>query len=119
MYIKRIVNFDVDSNEADLVVSNKMYEITCYCHPFRNDKIDNDFSLIGFMCTDIEITNDEFEIIKNKEYYAYSLNAKVVSAIDKLVTIDDILIKLDSPIPGDIYDGDFVKFSVKRIDVVY
>lgn len=119
MYIKRLESFDINSNEADLVVSDKMYEITCYCHPFNEDKIDSEFSLIGFMCNDIVITNNKFRIVKNKNYYAYSLNSKVVSAKDKLVAIGDILIKLDTPLPKDIHNGDFISFSVKRIDVVF
>ena len=50
-------------------------------------------------------------------YYAYKLCCKVINRAEQLVALGEIKIYLDSSLPGDIKNDDFVEFEVMRLDV--
>ena len=61
MFIKRIYSFDEDSGEADLIVSDGIYDVLCFCSLFQNElKIMSKIKEVEtFMCDDIMRVVDE------------------------------------------------------------
>lgn len=119
MFIKRIDSFDNYSGEADLIVSDGTYELLCYCGLFQNESemMPNLKIIESFLCENIiRVENKEYLIIKQKEYYSYHLQGKVLDADNHIVCIRNIIIKLDAPIPRDIRNQEFIGFDVVRLD---
>lgn len=102
--------------EADILVKNDNHELLCYC----TSNVDGlkDITLHTFLSKNIvksEVNNGK--IVKLENYYAYKLNCKVINCDKQLVALGEIKIYLDSPLPGDIKNDDFVEFEVMRLDV--
>lgn len=117
MNIKKIISFDPDSKEADILFTDGTNELMVYCHPITNIQNITNEILYGFMCSNIELTNSNEKIIKLGNYYQYEITAKITSLLDRIVKIGDINIKIDIPLPKDLKIGNIVKFTVDRIDL--
>ena len=119
MFIKRIDSFDNDSGEADLIVTDGIHELLCYCCPFENEsEIMPNIKLIeSFLCENIMRVDDkEYLIVKHKSFYSYHLQGQVLDINKHIVCIGKIIINLDRPLPKDIKNGDFIEFDVLRLD---
>ncbi|MDE6241084.1 MAG: hypothetical protein K2M08_01540 [Anaeroplasmataceae bacterium] len=102
--------------EADIIVKNDNYELLCYCISNVDDL--KDITLITFLSKNIVKSEvDSGKVTKLDNYYAYKLFCKVINCEEHLVTLGEIKIYLDSALPGDIRNGDFVEFEVMRLDV--
>ncbi len=118
MYISKILEFSKDDREADVYVSDGTFTIMCYAYPvdiiYLGQEITTLFSL---GCKNV-VREDErtFRIKKLPQYYAYSITAQVLSHQECSVQVGKISIRLDTTMPADISDGDFVSFSVVRFD---
>lgn len=119
MHISKIIHFNREDREADLCISDGDYSVICYAYPIESISVNQDVNgLYGFLCTEIARSYEyDYFIEKLPQYYAYWLNAKVVSKNDCTVQIGKITICLDSEIPKDIHDGDYVSFRVQRLDL--
>lgn len=119
MHINKIIHFNREDREAELCISDGDYSVICYAYPVESISVNQDVNeLYGFLCTDISRSYEcDYLIKKLPQYYAYCLNAKVVSRNDCTVQIGKITICLDSEIPKDIFDGDYVSFHVQRLDL--
>lgn len=119
MFIKSIYSFDEDSGEADLIVSDRSYDIICFCSIFQNElqimpKIKE---IETFMCDGIKRIDDENYLIDKKiDYYSYRLQGKVLDVDKRIVSVGNIILKLDKPIPKDIKNYEFIQFDVLRLD---
>ncbi len=118
MFIKKIYNFDEDSGEADLIISDGTYDIICFCSLFQNElqimpKIKE---IETFMCDRIIRIDDENYLIDKKAYYSYHLQGKVLDIDKRIVSVGDIIIKLDKQIPKDIKNYEYIEFNVIRLD---
>ena len=119
MFIKSIYSFDEDSGEADLIVSDGSYDVICFCSIFHNElqimpKIKE---IETFMCDGIMRINDENYLIDKKiDYYSYHLQGKVLDVDKCIVSVGNIILKLDKPIPKDIKNYEFIEFDVLRLD---
>jgi hypothetical protein len=49
--------------------------------------------------------------------YAYKVFGRVVDAKKRLVTVGEIRLTVDLPLPGDVQQGETVQFVCDRIDV--
>lgn len=119
MFIKCIYDFDDFSGEADLIVSDGTYQLICYCSDFQKGfkTIPEVKEIDSFMCENImRVYTDKYLIIKEKEYYSYHLQGKVLDVEKKLIRVGNIIINLDAQIPYDINIQDFVEFDVARLD---
>ena len=116
MYIKNIKEYDIEANEAEIIVSDGYYEILCYAQPF--EKKDGQFTLLGFMAKDIRKSlNNNYLIEKDlTNYFAYKLQGKLINVKNGLVAIGEIIIRIEERIPNDIRENDFIEFTVLRID---
>ena len=117
MFIKKIIDYDIEAQEADLLISDNRFELICYAHPFER-KENKSFKLIAF-CDNafIRAMNESFLVEKNlNEFYGYKLQGKLINLKEKLVAIGDIIIELSNDLPGDIEEDEFMEFTVTRID---
>ena len=118
MYISEIIGFSKDDREADVNVSDGTFTIMGYAHPIDSVCLGQEITaVLSYGCKDV-VREDEhtLRIKKLPEYYAYSVTAQVLSHQEGSVRIGKICIQLDTTMPADISDGDFVSFSVVRFD---
>lgn len=119
MYIKKILDYDDFSDEADILVTDGVYEIMCYCHPITNPQVNQSIKSISTLAADNIMTEPYEEPAAKKtdeSYYSYSLIGKVINREKRLISIGNLIIKLDGYLPGDIQVGDIVKLSAVRMD---
>lgn len=119
MYIKEIIQINKKDCEADICVSDGQYSVICYAYPIdrvtMNKKVD---IIYGFGCSDVVKSSSNIYCVKKlAKHYAYELTTKVVSKNSSIVQIGDLQIYLDTFIPNDISTGDYISFSVLRLDI--
>ena len=116
MFIDRIIDYDEFSGEASLIVSDGTNELLCYCCLF--DKKNGIIEITTFLCDNI--IRIDFPTCNYKKqtssYYSYVLQGKVIDIEQRIVSVGNILIRLDSEIPKDIHAGEYVSFNVMRLD---
>lgn len=121
MFIKEIKNYDVEAQEADIVVSDGKNSILCYAHPFKI-KENIIFSLYAFGAKEIMKVNKNSYLIEklDESYYAYHFRGKIIDIKNKLtiILINDIQLEMDDYIPNDLTINDFIEFSILRIDLL-
>ena len=116
MEIKRILSFDDYSKESDLLVSDGENEIMCFAQDYEDGK---DFYLIAFFASNIyKMESKQYKIKKESDYYAYSFSGKIEDKLNDrlIVRVFGLLIYIYDDFPGDLLVGDFILFTVKRID---
>lgn len=119
MYIKKILDYDDFSDEADIIVTDGIHEIMCYCHPIVNPQINQKVESICAFLADNIMTEfyEELGAKKTDEsYYSYCLVGKVINMEKRLISIGELVIKVDGYFPGDINVGDVVKLTAVRMD---
>ena len=119
MYIKDIVYYNKADNEAELYISDGIYNLICYAYPVKKVSVNQQVKCIyGFLCAEIvKVYNRDYCIIKLPKHFAYALTAEVVSTKRCLVQIGELKIQLDTKIPDDILEGDYISFCVQRLDL--
>ncbi len=111
-----IIVLHKEEYEADILVKDDDYELLCYCTSNMSDL--RDISLKTFLSKNIvksKVNNEK--ITKLENYYAYKLCCKVINCEKQVVALGKIKIYLDSSLPGDIKNDDFVEFEAMRLDV--
>ena len=119
MFIKKVENFD--GIEADVIISDGHYEMKCYyyCLPLSKEVVvgQNVKEIYALLVRDIvRVNNDNILVIKESDYYSYTLQGQVTSIEKPTIGIGEITIILDSSFPKDITIGEYVKLEVKRLD---
>ena len=120
MYIKELLNYDEEAHEADIVISDGQFDLLCYAHPFISGEYKElKAPLSAFMSENIMRTSEnEYRIERLQDnYYAHRFHGKIIDLQKRLVTIGNIVIKLENTIPKDINEGEFIEFSAMRIDL--
>ena len=121
MFIKRIIEFAKQDLEADILVSDGQFSLLCYAFPVKEVSIGQHISaLLSYGCS--EVVKSDIQVLSIKKlqsYYAYSLTALVHSRKKNIVRLGDLYMELDRALPKDIFEGDFVSFSVIRFDVSF
>lgn len=118
MFVKKIVSYDVFSQEADILVSDNTYDILCYCYPTEDNILGAKVKeIVTLFASDI-VRNEanEYCIKKDDQPYSYLICGKVVDLMKPRISIGQILIILDQPLPKDIKKGEFVELRVDRFD---
>lgn len=118
MYITDILYFNKEDSEAEVSISDGCYKVNCYAYPCDMVSVNQRINTIyGFECANIiRVNKTEYTIEKLSQHYAYQLVAQVVDNTSGIVRIGNLFINLDSSIPKDIMDGEYVAFSVVRLD---
>ena len=62
MDIKKIIDYEIDAHEADLIVSDGKHDLLCYAQPFENPECS--FRLIAFRADNIVIADNKCYFIR-------------------------------------------------------
>lgn len=118
MFVKQVKDFDINSYEADVIVSDGYYEIMCYCHPLENINLGAIVTNISTLFANdiMRIDSEEYLVRKQIGYYSYYLQGKVLETQKPLIGIGKIAIALDKPLSKDIKQGEFIEFKVERLN---
>lgn len=81
-----------------------------------------DVFLDKLYCLDVEnlYKSVEFEplIKKKNDFYEYFVRGKLEMGENKIVFVGELQIDIsETSIPGDIFDGDMIEFTVSRLDI--
>lgn len=107
-----------DANEAFLNVTDKFgnkFEI--FSHPCiyqSGDKITT--RLFAFDSDCILLSYDDDVSIVMLPSGKIKIVALIISSKDALVAVDDVVIAVDTPLPGDIRENMFIEFYCSRLD---
>lgn len=119
MFVKQVKKFD--GYEADLIVSDGEYELLCYSYhypPFKEIPEGRAVKdIISLRVGNIKrVDGQDYIIRKESGDYPYFLQGKVLDADKRVIAIGKITIKLDKPLDKSIKQGDFLEFTVQRLD---
>ena len=118
MYIRDVQYFK--DREAEVNVSDGRYTVLCYGYPCDMVAVNQRVEEIdAFECENVMRSDEtEYAIKKLPEYFAYQLVAKVVDNQKGIVRIGGLIINLfENAIPKDIMNGEYIEFSVRRLDL--
>ena len=121
MFVKEIRDYDKFSNEADIIISDGRHNLLCYCFPTEMPKIGEKIKAVTslFAKNIMRVKNNEFIIEKMTDYYAYHLHGEVIDCKTPKICIGDIIIYLDTSLPKDIKEGEYIELSVDRLDCTF
>ena len=119
MYIQDILHFDKGGKEAEVIVSDGVYEVLCYAFPIDAVRIGMAISgLSGYSCSNVvRAVKRRYAVSKLSPYFAYSMTGKVFSIQERIIHVGDLKVSLDAYIPNDISNGEYVSFDVQRLDL--
>ncbi len=118
MIIKKI-NY-IGKDEAIVTISDGKFEIVTFAQPFNGSINDNlNEPLLCLSCENIVKVNEiKYRvIILNNEFEQY-FQGKVIDKDNSIVNIGNIKIELDSNLPQDINNDDFITFKCGRVDII-
>ncbi len=120
MQMSSIKHWSNQDKEADILVTDGEYQLLCYAQPFSWKECQTEVAaLYAFGCENIVKSEScAVNIVKQTNYYAYELSAKVLSKVERTVKLGQLVLHLDAAIPGDIQNGDYVTFRLQRIDAI-
>lgn len=117
MFIKQIIDRDEISGEMDIIISDGKFELLCYCAQSNNSFPSEVKELETFLSDKIMLANNNnYCANKTDGYYSYHLQGKVLECKQPMISIGEIHILLDTPLPKDIKKNDFIECFVQRID---
>ena len=118
MFINKVLYYNEEDSDAEVSVSDGLYTINCYAYPVNNVFVNQQInSIYGFKCVNItKADKRNYAITKLDQHYAYQITAQVVDNVSGIVRIGEIFVHIDNYIPKDIINGDYISFSVLRLD---
>lgn len=119
-YIKSIQWLSEEALEAEVIVSDGVFELTCFSHPFNMNEGDLLLEpLTAISPSAIKRQDEEISYAqKTDSSFAYMIKGKILNKQKGEVMLGDILINVDTLLmPADLIDGDYVGFFADRIDV--
>lgn len=105
-----------DERDFDLLITDGINDIICNAVDYNSNKT---FCLLAFITSEIFISDsNEYRIIKESSYYAYSFIGSVenISNNRLIIRVFGLLIEIDDDFPSDLSIGDYIHFRVQRID---
>lgn len=120
MFIKDICWLDRPSSEAILCVSDSKYLLTCFSCPCEysvGDRIDTPLE-----CFDVrnieQVDENSCEVINKEGTFPHIITARMHSVTEGLARVGSLMLHIKPDlIPKDIQTGQFIRFSVSRIDL--
>lgn len=107
---------DLDEHETEILLKDEDNELLClsFVDIGKIDKLD----IHGFMSKKIfRNDNKDEKAVKLPGYFSYKLFCKVINYEKSIVSLGEFKITLDSPLPSDIKNGDYIEFEVMRLDI--
>lgn len=116
--VEKINWIDKDSGEADVLLSDGVFTINCFCSDC-NLLEGNKFlgNLYGFNIENIfKIDKETYKI--QRKYDSYFIKGKLIDAENGILQIGELKIDLtDGHIPKDIVENDYLEVCISRIDI--
>ncbi|RFZ85372.1 hypothetical protein DYU05_07175 [Mucilaginibacter terrenus] len=118
VFIKRIEFMDDYASEACVTISDGLFELIVFKHPFKFEKIEVDIHELTALHSDkiYRANTYVYSIKKLDGFFEYELTGLVIDRQKDLVRVGEFVIELDGIIPGDILEGEFVSCRCGRID---
>lgn len=118
MKVKQINWTDKSALEATVVVTDGIFDIEAFCSPCTLSIGMKMLSPLQSLSESniVKIEPSVPKVLKNNEW-SYEIVAQVKNVGKRLVTVGGIEISL-GPIPGDLKNGDTIRFCSSRIDVL-
>ena len=120
MYISELLHYCKEDHEADVCVSDGHYSVVCYVYSLEDIFVGQRVSsIIAFGCDNIlRCDKTAFVVEQLPQQYKIAFTAQVVSRDKAIVRIGEIVIDLDSNIPGDIRNGEYISCNAIRLDAI-
>ncbi len=118
MSIQRsVLEYNAESDEAVLQICEGEITLTAFSCPFVDVPMGKSIMLHTLFAKNIYRTAIRRAPEKEDDhYFGHHIVAEVTSQKEGIVKLGSIYIQLDCPIPGDIQNGEYVEFSVDRLD---
>jgi len=116
VFIKKILEQDEGSGEAEIIVSDGEHDVLCNAWKFVSNR--NNFSLNAFSVKEVErsYVHECYAVRNDYSYFAYDICGKLTD--NGIVAVGSVLINIDlNDIPKDIQKNEYIKFSCLRIDL--
>src|SRR5699024_481657 len=121
MKVKRIDWLSPEASEAEIVITDGEFDLTCFSQPFKYQlgSILNE-PIYSFDVSAIAKSNKNiYKAEKLDDNFAYRLTGKLLDKQKGKVIIGNFIIELDNEVlPGDIEENDFIIFSSSRLDII-
>lgn len=119
MYVSEVSWINKEINEAEVEVSDGVYSVLCFSHPFGyniGDKIKE--NLHGFDVKDImKVDTGVFYAEREDSTFVHIVAGKLCEECSVL-SIGSIKINIEPDrVPKDLKDGDHIKVRISRIDI--
>lgn len=121
VYISKIIWISKDALEAEVIITDGVYELKCFSQPMNYDI--NHIIEEPLYCYNVrnvvKAWETEFSAVKLTEYFAYNITAQVVDKEIGLIKLGDMKLQVEKNIlPGDIKNNDYISFYCQRIDLM-
>ena len=118
--ISKISWISKTSLEAEVTVTDGLYEVICFsqpCHEELNKEVHDPIYCLNSRSI-LKAQQNEYCVEKLKEPFAYYMTGQLINKKSSLVKIGVILVQLeDGVLPGDIEANDYICFYTQRIDI--
>jgi len=118
--IKKVNWIDKGIKEAELLITDGKYSLTCFSNPFRLSEVNEYSGNIHILEADYvyKIKPNNYESFRIGSSYEHILKGKFVDLKSKLFQVGKIKIDIsDICIPGDICENDFLEIKATRLDL--
>lgn len=120
MEVKNIKWISKEAEEAEVTISDGIYELICFAHPFRlsiGDVLEQ--PLYAIFTSNIQRSLiQNYKIEKYLDNYSYYITAQLFNLEENILKLGNIFLELDMPIPIDIKLGEYITFYCDRIDIM-
>ena len=113
-----VIKKRIEEHESEVILKDDSNELLCLCY----DNVDNleEFCIHTFLAKNIFKNDKQNEkAVKLSDYFSYKLFCKVTNSEKGLVNLGEFEIFLDSPLPSDISNDDYIEFEVVRLDIFW
>ncbi|MBY0185056.1 hypothetical protein ACIGEH_02720 [Bacillus altitudinis] len=120
MKVKRVNWISQEALEAEVVVTDGEFDISCFAQPFK--QLGEDEFIETIFCLNVQnivkVDQRDYHIEKSVGHFSYCLVGECIDKHDGKVQLGNLLFELDNRlIAGDIIDGDFISFCCERLDI--
>lgn len=117
--IKKINWLSEEIKEAEVYISDGKYSIVVFSHPFNRKAGEIISELLYTLNADnIKIsTVKEFCMFRVSNTFSYNVVGIIHNMDENHIKVGSFTIELDTNLPNDLKQGDFISFTCDRIDL--